>query len=79
MSFSTWLQREMQGRGDSQESLAREVGVSLATVSRWVRGVSEPSYKDLWRLRQTFGRLPFDDAREAREEKTRFSSERKAK
>ncbi len=31
----------------SQEALAKELGVSFATVNRWETGKSKPSYKTL--------------------------------
>lgn len=33
--------------GLTQRELAKAVGVSLPTISRWERGVTEPSYSEL--------------------------------
>lgn len=68
MSFSDWVQRVIEEREQSQEGFARDVGVSLSTVSRWTRGLSTPSYGELWSVRRTVGSLPFDDPSEIAED-----------
>ena len=37
------LKKIMKNLGFSQEKVARELGVSSKTVSRWLKGESEPS------------------------------------
>ena len=53
--FATWLASAMRGRGLSQASLARELGVADAQVSRWRRGQVVPSVRYLQRLSDAFG------------------------
>lgn len=38
---------------------ARQLGVSVKTVSRWVGGATEPRLRDLRRIRELFGEIPF--------------------
>jgi transcriptional regulator with XRE-family HTH domain len=68
VSFAAWVAEVIEERGQSQEAFARDVGVSLSTVSRWTRGLSTPSYGELWSVRRTVGSLPFDDPAEIAED-----------
>jgi Helix-turn-helix len=58
MEFGPWLRSRLQSRGMSQELAARRLGVSTRTVGRWVRGDTQPRFRDLARLREAFGPLP---------------------
>lgn len=51
--------------GRTQESLARELGVSWITVSRWERGTSEPPLHQLRRIAETLGVQPSELLEEA--------------
>lgn len=77
--FGIWLARVMEDRGiASQSELGRRLGVSHATVNRWMSGVTRPDYdqvEDLARVLevsrqevyQALGVLPkSDDPRLAR-------------
>ena len=57
-SFSDWLAGELRERGLSQEAAARRIGVSLKTVSRWVRGETEPRYRELALIQRALGDQP---------------------
>ncbi len=51
--------RSRSGReGLTQEAAARQLGVSVKTVSRWVGGTTEPRMRDLRRIQEVFGTLP---------------------
>ncbi|MFH1739016.1 MAG: helix-turn-helix transcriptional regulator [bacterium] len=49
------VQRLLEQRGTSQESLARALGVSFATVNRWLNGHSRPT-PSLWMRLETLER-----------------------
>ena len=56
------------GEGISQEALAKELGVTANTVSRWETGTYKPSIDDLEKLSRVFGVailtfFPSDDER----------------
>lgn len=57
-SFAAWLVDVLRREGLSQEAAARQLGVSVRTVSRWVRGQTEPRLRDVRRISDAFGRLP---------------------
>jgi DNA-binding transcriptional regulator YiaG len=42
--------------GIDQRDLAKAVGVEQSTISRWIRGVTEPSFEKLMRLEVAAGR-----------------------
>ena len=42
-------------RSLSREAVARELGVSAKTVSRWVGGETEPRLRELRRIQERFG------------------------
>ena len=57
-SFAAWLAAMLKREGLSQEAAARQLGVSVKTVSRWVGGETEPRLRDLRRIHQVFGEAP---------------------
>jgi DNA-binding XRE family transcriptional regulator len=58
-SFAEWLAEVLKREGLSQEAAARQLGVSVKTVGRWVGGETEPRMRDLRRIQELFGELPF--------------------
>jgi transcriptional regulator with XRE-family HTH domain len=48
----------LKREGLSQEAAARQLGVSVKTVSRWVGGETEPRLRDLRRIHEVFGEGP---------------------
>ena len=58
-SFAAWLGGALRREGMTLEAAAREIKVSVKTVSRWVSGTTEPRLRDLSRIREVFGDLPF--------------------
>jgi transcriptional regulator with XRE-family HTH domain len=59
VSFADWLADALRREGMTMEAAARQLKVSVKTVSRWVRGTTEPRLCDLSRIREIFGELPF--------------------
>ena len=57
-SFASWLSNQLKTRGLSQEAAVRRIGVSLKTVSRWVRGETEPRFRELSLINSAFGEQP---------------------
>jgi hypothetical protein len=57
--FSEWLADALRREGLTMEATARRVQVLVKTVSRWVGGTTEPRLRDLSRIRDVFGDLPF--------------------
>jgi DNA-binding XRE family transcriptional regulator len=57
-SFAAWLTDALRREGLSQEAAARQLGVSVRTVSRWVRGQTEPRLRELRRIQELFGQPP---------------------
>jgi DNA-binding XRE family transcriptional regulator len=57
-SFAEWLSEALRKEGLSQEAAARQLGVSVRTVSRWVRGQTEPRLRDVRRISDVFGPVP---------------------
>ena len=49
----------LRREGVTMEAAARQLGVSVKTVSRWVGGATEPRLRDLRRIRELFGDIPF--------------------
>jgi transcriptional regulator with XRE-family HTH domain len=49
----------LRREGMTMEAAARQLGVSVKTVSRWVGGATEPRLRDLRRIRELFGDIPF--------------------
>lgn len=57
-SFAEWMASALRREGLTQEAAARQLGVSVKTVSRWVGGATEPRMRDLRRIQEVFGVLP---------------------
>lgn len=53
--FAAWFTDVLRRQGLSQEAAARRVGVSVRTISRWLRGDTEPRLRDLRKVQQIFG------------------------
>jgi hypothetical protein len=58
-SFADWMSGVLRREGLTMEAAARQLGVSVKTVSRWVGGATEPRLRDLRRIRELFGEIPF--------------------
>jgi hypothetical protein len=58
-SFADWMSGVLRREGLTMEAAARQLGVSVKTVSRWVGGTTEPRLRDLRRIRDLFGEIPF--------------------
>jgi acylphosphatase len=56
--FAEWLAGVLKREGLSQEAAARQLGVSVKTVSRRVGGETEPRLRDLRRIHEVFGEGP---------------------
>ncbi len=57
-TFAEWMSTALRREGLTQEAAARQLGVSVKTVSRWVGGSTEPRMRDLRRIKEVFGDLP---------------------
>jgi DNA-binding transcriptional regulator YiaG len=57
-SFAGWMAGVLRREGMTMEAAARQLGVSVKTVSRWVGGTTEPRLRDLRRIRELFGEFP---------------------
>jgi hypothetical protein len=57
-SFADWMSSVLRREGMTMEAAARQLGVSVKTVSRWVGGTTEPRLRDLRRIRELFGDIP---------------------
>ena len=57
-TFADWMSTALRREGLTQEAAARQLGVSVKTVSRWVGGTTEPRLRDLRRIRELFGDFP---------------------
>jgi hypothetical protein len=53
--FADWLHGALRGEGLSQQAAAHRIGVSVRTISRWLRGDTEPRLRDLRRVHEIFG------------------------
>jgi hypothetical protein len=58
-SFADWMAGVLRREGMTMEAAAKQLGVSVKTVSRWVGGTTEPRLRDLRRIRELFGDIPF--------------------
>jgi DNA-binding XRE family transcriptional regulator len=58
-TFADWMSTALRREGLTQEAAARQLGVSVKTVGRWVGGETEPRLRDLRRIQELFGELPF--------------------
>jgi DNA-binding XRE family transcriptional regulator len=57
-TFADWMSSALRREGLTQEAAARQLGVSVKTVSRWVGGATEPRLRDLRRIQEVFGEVP---------------------
>lgn len=57
-TFAGWMSDVLRKAGLTQEQAARQLGVSVKTVNRWVGGTTEPRLRDLRRIRELFGDTP---------------------
>jgi hypothetical protein len=57
-AFAHWMAAALRREGMTMEVAARQLGVSVKTVSRWVGGTTEPRLRDLRRIRELFGDFP---------------------
>jgi DNA-binding XRE family transcriptional regulator len=57
-SFAEWFSEVLRRQGMSQQTAARQLGVSVRTVSRWMRGQTEPRLRDVGRISGVFGPVP---------------------
>ncbi len=57
-AFADWMASALRREGMTMEVAARQLGVSVKTVSRWVGGATEPRLRDLRRIRELFGDFP---------------------
>lgn len=57
-TFAKWMSSALRREGLTQEAAARQLGVSVKTVSRWVGGATEPRMRDLRRIQEVFGEVP---------------------
>ena len=58
-SFAEWMAAALRRDGLTHEVAARRLGVSVKTVGRWVGGETEPRLRDLRRIHDVFGEVPF--------------------
>ena len=58
IAFADWMASVLRREGMTMEAAARQLGVSVRTVSRWVGGTTEPRLRDLRRIRELFGDFP---------------------
>jgi hypothetical protein len=58
MAFADWMAAVLRREGMTMEVAAKQLGVSVKTVSRWVGGATEPRLRDLRRIRELFGDFP---------------------
>jgi hypothetical protein len=58
VAFADWMAEVLRREGLTMEAAARQLGVSVRTVSRWVGGSTEPRLRDLRRIRELFGGYP---------------------
>jgi DNA-binding transcriptional regulator YiaG len=56
-TFAEWMSTVLRREGLTQEAAARQLGVSVKTVSRWVGGATEPRMRDLRRIQELFGEV----------------------
>jgi Helix-turn-helix domain len=58
-TFADWMSSTLRREGLTHQAAARQLGVSVKTVGRWVGGETEPRMRDLRRIQELFGELPF--------------------
>jgi DNA-binding XRE family transcriptional regulator len=57
-TFADWMSEVLRKAGLTHEQAARQLGVSVKTVNRWVGGETEPRLRDLRRIHELFGDTP---------------------
>jgi len=57
-AFAEWIADVLRREGLTLEAAARQLGVSVKTVSRWVGGTTEPRLSGLRRIKEVFGDVP---------------------
>src|SRR5580692_465163 len=57
-AFADWMAAVLRREGMTMEVAAKQLGVSVKTVSRWVGGATSPRLRDLRRIRELFGDFP---------------------
>lgn len=57
-SFAAWMTEALRREGLTPQQAARQLGVSVKTVGRWLGGATEPRMRDLRRIRERFGDTP---------------------
>jgi DNA-binding transcriptional regulator YiaG len=57
-TFAEWMSEVLRQEGLTQEAAARQLGVSVKTVGRWVGGETQPRMRDLRRIQERFGEIP---------------------
>jgi len=57
-TFADWMSGVLRREGLTHEQAARQLGVSVKTVNRWVGGETEPRLRDLRRITELFGDPP---------------------
>jgi hypothetical protein len=57
-NFAQWMTEVLRREGLTAQDVAKQLGVSVRTVSRWVGGETEPRMRDLRRIQERFGELP---------------------
>lgn len=60
LSFAAWLAAGLRREELTMEAAARRLNVSTKTVGRWVSGTTEPRMRDLYRIREVFGKPPLE-------------------
>lgn len=58
VSFASWFKGHLQDRELSHEAVARRLGVSTKTITRWVTGRTEPRFRELIEICSVFGDSP---------------------
>lgn len=58
VSFAAWFRTHLQQRELSHEAVARRIGVSTKTITRWVTGRTEPRFRELIEICSVFGDSP---------------------
>ena len=58
-SFAEWITEVLRREGITREAAARQLGVSVKTVSRWAGGETEPRLRELRRVQERFGDVRF--------------------
>jgi DNA-binding XRE family transcriptional regulator len=59
-TFAEWMSSALRSQNMTQEAAARQLGVSVKTISRWVGGTTEPRMRDLRRIQEVFGSVPLN-------------------